>query len=141
MGSLYRLYLDESGDHHYHDYSKPKYNTPSERYLGLMGIAIEKEVRQQAHVDLENLKGKHFDYDPDEPIIFHRKEIIHKQGPFHVLKDPKKEKTFNNDLMEFLNVLECILIIVVIDKKYHIDTYGKSAFHPYHFALAAMLER
>ena len=38
-------------------------------------------------------------------------------------------------------MLECILIIVVIDKKYHIDTYGKSAFHPYHFALAAMLER
>jgi len=141
MEDLYRLYIDESGDHHYHDYSKPKYNKPSERYLGLMGVAMRKDVRQQVHVKLENLKRDHFDSDPDDPVILHRKEIIHKQGAFSVLRDPMRRKTFNNDLIDFLNTLECVLFIIVIDKKYHIDTYGKSAYHPYHYALTAMLER
>lgn len=141
MGDLYRLYIDESGDHHYHDYNNPRYDTPSERYLGLMGVVMKKDVRQQAHLNLENLKQKHFDYDPDDPIILHRKEIIHKQGVFYVLQDPEKEKAFNDDLIGFITNLECVLIIVVIDKKYHIETYGKAAYHPYHFGLTALLER
>jgi len=142
MGDLYRLYVDESGDHHYHaDYSDPKFNNPSERYLALMGIAIERAVKEQAIVDLEDLKRKHFDYDPDDSVILHRNEIINRQGPFYVLQDPKKEEEFNKDLINYLKGLKCVMFLVVIDKKYHIETYGKSAFHPYHYTLTAMVER
>lgn len=141
MGKLFRLYVDESGDHHYHDYSKPRYNKPSERFLALMGVAMRKEVREKAHLDLEELKRIHFNSDPDDPVILHRRDIIHKVGPFHVLQDPEKEQAFNSDLLDFLKNLDCILIIVVIDKKHFIETYGKAAYHPYHFALTAIMER
>jgi hypothetical protein len=141
MGKLFRLYIDESGDHHYHDYSDSKYDEPSLRYLGLMGVVIEKEIYQKAHGNLEALKQKHFVYDPDAPIIFHRTDIIHKKGPFFVLKNPQKEIEFNNDLLNFLKALDLTLIVVVIDKKAYIERYKKSAFHPYHHALTAMLER
>lgn len=141
MGKLFRLYIDESGDHTYYKYANPGYDIPSLRYLGLMGVAMERAVREQAHADLEDLKRRHFDYDPDTPIIFHRKEIIHKQGVFKNFKDQDKRDAFDDDLIHFLKGLDCILIIVVIDKKHHIDTYGMSAFPPYHFALTAMMER
>lgn len=106
-----------------------------------MGVAIERNAYLQVHDDLENLKRKHFKYDPDIPVILHRKEIIHKQGPFYVLQNPEKEKAFNNDLTNFLNNMDCIIILIVVDKKSLIEKHGKSAFHPYHFALTAMLER
>jgi len=141
MGRLFRLYIDESGDHHYHDYSDSKYDEPSLRYLGLMGVVIEKETYQKAHADLEALKQKHFICDPDEPIIFHRTDIIHKKGPFVILKDRNKEKEFNVDLLNFLKKLDFIIITVVIDKKFHIEKYKELAYHPYHFALTALLER
>jgi len=141
MGRLYRLYMDESGDHHYHDYSNSKYEEPSLRYLGLMGVIIEKGTYQKAHADLEALKQKHFVYDPDEPVIFHRTDVIHKRGPFSVLRDSRKEKEFNDDLITYFKMLDFTLIVVVIDKKVHIERYKKSAYHPYHFALVAMLER
>ena len=51
MSELYRLYVDESGDHCYHNFSKPKFNTASHRYLGLMGVAMTKAVREQAGYD------------------------------------------------------------------------------------------
>ena len=141
MGNLFRLYIDESGDHNYRDYSNPKYDIPSERYLGLMGVAIKKQFSQQIHADLETLKQTHFDYDTDDPIIFHRKDILYKRGPFHVLKNPSREASFNNDLISFLTSLKCVLIIVVIDKKHLFDTHGNSAYNPYHFAMTAMMER
>lgn len=141
MGKLFRLYIDESGDHTYYKYANPEYDIPSLRYLGLMGVAMEKAVRIQAHADLEDLKRRHFDYDPDAPIIFHRKEIIHKQGAFKIFKDQDKRDAFDDDLIQFLKGLDCVVIIVVIDKKHHIDTHGMSAFPPYLFALTAMMER
>jgi len=44
-------------------------------------------------------------------------------------------------LLEFLRKLEFFLFLVVIDKKHHTETYKKSAFPVYPFALTAMLER
>lgn len=133
---LYRLYIDESGDHNYTDTDEP-----SKRYLGLVGIIFEFESYKEAHKECEDLKQKHFSYDPDDPIIFHRRDILRKKGPFYVLQDPKKEKDFNKDLLDFLLKQEFTIIVVVIDKKSHKQTYGESAFHPYHYCLRAMLER
>lgn len=102
---------------------------------------MKRAIKEQTIADLEALKRRHFDYDPDDPVIFHRKEIIHKHGAFKIFKDQAKRDAFDDDLIQFLRGLDCVLIIVVIDKKYHIDTYGRSAFPPYHFALTAMMER
>jgi len=133
----YRLYIDESGDHTYSEEDKPE-----KRYLGLTGLIIESEYyRSKFQPELELLKQKHFPHSPDEPVIFHRKDLIGKHGPFWRLRDPQKEKSFNEDFLNFLKIEEYTLITVVIDKKSHVERYHEAALHPYHFCMVAMLER
>lgn len=136
MKSLYRLYIDESGGPSYRNCDNPEH-----RYLGLTGIIIEKETYKKIYKELESLKEENFDYDPDEPIILHRTDIRYKRGPFRVLRDPNKEKKFEDDLINFFKDQDYKIIVVVIDKKSHKDEYAGSALHPYHYCLNVMLER
>ena len=134
---LYRIYLDESGDHTYHSVSDA-----TKRYLGLTGCIIDAEYyRSTFHPALEVLKQKHFPHDPDEPLILHRGDIINCGGPFWRLRDSDKRKEFNQDILQFFAHQEYVLITVVIDKEVHKERYGELAFHPYHYCLTAMLER
>jgi hypothetical protein len=105
-----------------------------------MGAFIEKDAYRQVHDDLEELKMAHFNYDPDDPVLLHRADIVNKKGPFGILCNQEKEVSFNNDLLDFLRNLECGLILVVLDKLNYKNRY-KNPFHPYHFALTIMLER
>jgi len=102
MLRLYRLYIDESGDHSYgkKELQKwvikfkedtlevpidhyPELERDEKRYLGLTGCIIEsEEYRNIFHPRIEQLKQKYFPHNPDEPVIFHRKDIINKHGPF-----------------------------------------------------------
>lgn len=133
----YRLYIDESGDHTYIDLE----NT-ARRYLCLLGLFTEVEVyRTSFHPALEELKQTHFPHNPDEPLILHRKELVNRRGALGRLKNPESEQDFNTDLLKFLADQDYKLIGVVIDKKIHIERYGKAAYHPYHSCMAALLER
>ena len=133
----YRLYVDESGDHTYY-----KLEDPAKRYLGLTGIFIEGEYyRTTFQPQLELLKQKHFPHSPDEPVILHRADIVNRRGSFWRLRDPKKEKAFNKDFLQFIKEQDYCVITVVIDKKTHTERYGRAAYHPYHYCLAALLER
>lgn len=137
MSKLYRLYIDESGDHTYKNLKDP-----AKRYLSLTGLMIEsQEYRTNFQPSLERLKQKHFPHDPDNPLILHRNDIINKRSLFRSLLDHQREKDFNQALLDFLSSENYKLITVVIDKKTHEDRYGSAAFHPYHYCLAAMLER
>jgi len=134
---LYRLYIDESGDHTYYETEDP-----AKTHLGLTGILIEYEYyRTTFQPELELLKQRHFPHSPDEPVILHREDIINRRGPFWRLRDPEKEEAFNEDLLQFLKVQRYIVISVVIDKNSHIKRYGDAAYHPYHYCITAMLER
>jgi len=161
MPRIYRLYIDESGDHSYGKKELrslrlkfkdktievpmdhyPELEKEEKRYLGLTGCIIETEkYRSTFHPTLEELKQTHFPHNPDEPIILHRKEIINKRGAFWRLRDPEKEKSFNEDVLSFLEEMAYTVITVVIDKKVHIERYEESAYHPYHYCLSALLER
>jgi len=137
MPKLYRLYIDESGDHTYFDVDKPE-----KRYLGLTGCIVNKEhYRDYFKPKLEALKKNHFPYDPDEPIIFHRTDLVNCRGSFWCLWDKTKRELFNDDLLTYFREMRFTLITVVIDKKSHTERYCEAAFHPYHYCLAAMLER
>ncbi len=137
MFPQYRIYIDESGDHTY-DHC----NEDSTRYLGLCGCVIENEhYRSKFQPDLEVLKQKFFQYNPDEPVILVRQRIISKTGAFWRLRDDKTRQEFNEELLKFIEDHDFMVISVVIDKKRHIDSYGTAAFHPYHFSVAAMMER
>lgn len=133
----YRLYIDESGDHTYY-----KLEDPSKRYLGLTGIFIETEYyRATFQPEMERFKQEHFPHNPDEPVILHRADIINRRGPFWRLRDTVREQAFNAGFLQFLKEQDYCIITVVIDKKTHIDRHGGAAYHPYHYCLAALLER
>lgn len=137
MKRHFRIYIDESGDHTFCNFDKPE-----KRFLGITGIVFDLEYyRNFFHPNFEKLKQKHFPHNPDDPIIFHRKELIGKHWPFGKLKEPENEKNFNDDFISLVKGEEYLIISVVIDKKAHIDRYHELAFHPYHYCLAAILER
>lgn len=137
MGSLYRLYIDESGDHTYNSLHKL-----DRRYLALTGTIFNKKYYDEDFVSrLERLKGKHFTYDPDEPLILSRKEIVNRRGAFGRLKDRTKQAAFNEDILALYQTSQYQIVTVVIDKQIHIERYGEAAWHPYHYCLEAMLER
>lgn len=137
MSKRYRLYIDESGDHTY-----SVMDSPSKRYLGIIGCFIESDYyRQRFQPALEKLKQRYFPHSPDEPVILHRSEIIQKRSSFWRLRNPETERSFNEDLLNLFKIANYRVIIVVIDKKSHIERYKEAAFHPYHYCLAALLER
>jgi Protein of unknown function (DUF3800) len=161
MTRIYRLYIDESGDHSYgkKDLRRlrigfgekalevpldhyPELEKSDKRFLGLTGCIIETEkYRSTFHPKFEELKQRHFPHSPDEPVILHRKDIINKRGPFWRLRDFERERAFNEDLLAFFDEMDYRVITVVIDKKAHIERYQESAYHPYHYCIGAMLER
>lgn len=158
MDKFYRLYIDESGDHDYgkkilkklnikisgtviaiEDDDYPELNRADKRYLGLTGCIIERDEYEKNFIRrVDEIKQKHF---LSNQVILHRNEIINKQGSFWRLRDPQKEQEFNTDILTFLKGQNYTIISVVLDKLSHILRYGKSAYHPYHYCLDAMLER
>ena len=133
----YRIYIDETGnsdlgssDNHNH------------RFLSLTGIIIDLDyVESFLYPDMEKFKKQYFFSHPDEPIIFHRKEMVQKRPPFHVLKDPETEIRFNSELLHKLNLWDYKVITVLIDKKEHKELYSVWRYDPYHYCLALLMER
>ena len=137
MNKRYRLYVDEAGDH---VYSQDENNVVS-RYLGITGVIFDMDYYKDfVHTDFTKLKERHFSHHPDEPVIFHRKELINKKGPFRPLLDSFKEQSFNQDLLQTFERYDMKLFTVVLDKYSHFRKYGEHAPHPYHYAVSAILE-
>lgn len=133
----HRIYIDETGDHNLENCEQLPH-----RFLGLTGVIFSlQDAREKLVPRLEQLKRNHVPYDPDEPPILHRKEIINKRYPFHVLHDPEKERAFNTDLLSLLRELPYVVMTVVIDKFEHKNKYTTWRYHPYHYCLAILLER
>lgn len=135
----YRLYLDESGDHVFHDEEALK--EPGHRYLTLVGCLFAQGASYLAfHRALEDLKQKHIPHNPDEPVILHRKDIINRAGPFRHLLDDAASKAFDDDLCSLIDGAKFVLVGVCIDKLRMKQEYP-DPFHPYHLALGLILER
>lgn len=133
----FRIYIDESGDH-----GLTGLDDDSRRYLGLTGCIVGQEYyRVSLHPAIEDLKQRHFPHNPDEPVILHRREIVDRKGPFWRLRDPAAKSGFDQDLLDLLFDQEYTLVTVVIDKKSNQERTGKAVYHPYHYCLAAILER
>ncbi len=138
---LYRIYIDESGDHTYRSLKNP-----DKRYFGVTGCIIDAGYyKTRFHPDLEALKQKHFPRHPDDPpVILHRTDIMRAKSCFWRLRNPNdtdNRSAFDQDILQFFTEQVYVLVTVVIDKKNHIERYDQAAYHPYHFCLAAMLER
>ena len=132
----YRLYLDESGDHTY------KFlEDPSRRYLGLLGVWFKQLEDYLAFSEsLERLKRNIFGPRPDQPVILHRSDIVNRKGAFGVFCNRDLQESFDSGLLEIIEQANFKMVCVVIDKQEHLEKYH-SPFHPYHYCLAAMLDR
>jgi len=135
--SLYRIYIDETGNH-----DMKHADEPNQRFLALTGVILESGYNAGTlQPEMEEIKHQFFQFDPDEPVIFHRKEMVNHHPPFQSLQDSKVEKRFNETLLSALDRWEYQVITIVLDKKAHRDQYSLWRYHPYHYCLAVMLER
>ena len=117
-------------------------NIPAEQFLSLTGVIIDLDyVKSTIHLQMESLKEKYFIYHPDEPIIFHRKEIINLRGAFGRLRDENIREKFDNELLKLLELWQYVIITVCLDKKRHLETYQSWRYDAYHYCLAIILER
>lgn len=134
---MYRLYIDETGNA---DLRASR--DPNHRYLSLTGVIVHLDVvRDRMITELQSIKEDIFDLDPDEPLIFHRKELVNKNRPFQALRDPFVEAEFNRRLLGLMSDLPYKVISVVIDKLDHLTRYHVWHYDPYHYCLEALLER
>lgn len=135
--SLYRIYIDETGNH-----DMTHADDPNQRYLALTGVILESQYNTSVfQPELDAIKRQFFAHDPDTPVIFHRKEIVNRRPPFEPLRDADLEARFNQAILEGLERWQYNVITVVIDKKAHRDQYSVWRYHPYHYCLSVMLER
>ena len=135
--SLYRIYIDETGNH-----DMTHADDPNQRFLALTGVILEFEYNTSVlQPEMDALKRQFFQKDPDTPVIFHRKDMVNSRPPFEALRDARIESQLNQAILEGLERWQYHVITVVIDKKVHRDQYSVWRHHPYHYCLAVMLER
>ena len=132
----YRLYIDESGDHTY-----KLLDDPSHRYLALLGVWFRQHDHYTAFADdLERFKRDIFGPRPDKPVVLHRSDIVNRKGPFGLLRQAQLQARFDSRLLEVVTRAQFKMVCVIINKEDHLARYS-SPFHPYHYCLAAMLDR
>jgi len=133
----YRIYIDEVGNP-----DLESSDNPNHQFLSLTGVILELGyVAAVVHPQMEEIKHKYFRAHPDEPIIFHRKEMMNAYPPFEGLKDPQTRADFDRDLLRLMTDWEYTVISVCLDKKKHKETYTTWRYDPYHYCLAVLLER
>lgn len=132
----FRLYIDESGDHAY-----CKLEHVAHRYLALLGVWFRQPHDYTQFADaLEAMKRQFFGPRPDTPVVLHRADIINRKGAFGILCNDETRRRFDEALLRLVTDASFKLVCVVIDKQTHLHRYA-SPFHPYHYCLAAMLDR
>lgn len=135
--ALYRIYVDEVGNH-----DLTHADDPNQRFLSLTGVILESQYTLQVlQPEINQIKREFFQRDADDPVIFHRKKLLNKRPPFRPLRDPQVEQRFNTTLLMALARWEYHVVTVVIDKKEHRDRYQVWHHHPYHYCLQVLLER
>ena len=117
---------------------------------GLIPLTVGKDwlaklyletVRKQLHPEFEDLKSRFFDNHPDDPVIFHRKEIINAKRPFEALRDKYIRKQFDEALLRIVSETDFTVITVVLDKQRYAERYKEWRYDPYHYCMSVLLER
>jgi len=133
----YRLYIDEVGNP---DLGSSE--NPNHRFLSLTGVILDLgHVQNCVHPQMESLKREYFQSHPDDPVIFHRKEMLNAKTPCECLSNPSIRERFDQDLLFLMGHWEYTVLTVCLDKKNHKETYTTWRYEPYHYCLAVILER
>ena len=134
---LYRIYIDEVGNH---DLNSSK--DENERYLTLFGVWMSySEVKNKVRPDMDAIKRDYFQKDPDQTIIFHRKQITRFEGDFTILAKKEVRDDFGNCLLKAFKDWNYVAMAVTIDKRKHLEKYNIWHYEPYHYCFEVLLER
>jgi len=133
----YRIYIDEVGNP-----DLDSSDNPNHRFLSLTGVVLDLEyVRTVLHPRMGELKRTYFHHHPDDPVVFHRKDMLNARGSFECLADTAVRDRFDRELLALLRDCDYTVISVCIDKKRHKQTYTVWRYDPYHYCLTVLLER
>lgn len=133
----YRLYIDEVGNA-----DMKASDDPNHRYLNLTGIIIELGyVRDILYPEIEQIKQRFFGSHPDDPIIFHRRELVRRQPPFHALRNQATHNAFDKDFLQHLTTWQYHVVSVTIDKLAYQQHNNTLEHSPYLYCLNQLIER
>ncbi len=135
----YRLYVDEAGDPSFAHCERL-----DRRFLSLTGVACAlADVRGSISPELTWLKERHFDAHPDDerPLVLHRRDIVHRRGPYGVLLDPDRAGAFDADLFDAFSRWPYIVFTAVLDKHVFQQQVPTGRPEVYAHLLGALVER
>lgn len=87
------------------------------------------------------IKREIFNHDPDDPLIFHRSDIVKRKRAFGVLNDPHKSKRFDTAIYRAMSGTDYSVITAVVDKKGMVNQPNWKNQHPYHYLMEIMVEK
>lgn len=87
------------------------------------------------------IKAHVFRHDPDDPLIFHRKDIMGYKGPFQCLRNTETSALFNKSILRLFEVTEYTVITALIDKQWMLKQYHWQKTHPYHYLMEILVEK
>lgn len=128
----HHFFLDETGDH---GLSFIDENFP---IFLLAGCLFENSEYIKITEQIKVLKQKFF---KSVGVILHSRDIRKCEGAFQILFDLDLKKSFYEELNQIISSVNFTIISVAIDKKKHIEKYGKIAQNPYSICLSYILER
>lgn len=135
---VFRLYIDEVGNSDL----KGAADDPNIRYLALTGILTTVDRHDRAICGrMDQLKALFPAHSTAHPVVFHRREVLRREGPFSALRDPGVGARFDEGLLNLFQRAPYLTITVQIDKESHLNTYGVWHYDPYHYCMNCLVER
>lgn len=135
----HRIYVDETGDHT--RCSDPNASI-SKVYLGLCGVIFHRGRSYTEFAEgLDALKKRHLRYDPDDPPVLHRRDMIDATGAFAPLQDPNVRTLWDQELLGLVSAAKFAIVMVACNKQTHGQATYRRVVNPYSYCLIGLLER
>lgn len=131
---MYRMFLDESGDHNL------KVIDPNHPVFALVGCVFEENYyKGAANKKVNDLKIKYFN---STEVILHSRDVRKQETkPFLILRQKEVRENFYQDLNNLITNLYLTVITSVIDKNKLREQYGNHSSNPYYLSLGFIMER
>lgn len=134
---MYRLYVDEVGND-----DLTHVEEDNHRYLSLSGVAMKiTDARDDLTPKFNWIKVRVFDHDPDDPLIFHRSDIVKRKRAFGVLNNPGKRELFDRSIHRTMLTTPYTVITALIDKLGMMNQPRWTNQHPYHYLMEILVEK
>jgi hypothetical protein len=126
------FFLDETGDHglSFVDEDFPLFL--------LAGCIVQNEALLIFENEIRDFKMEFFG---SVDVVLHSRDIRKCEGPFQILFDLELKARFYERLNDIITRTPFTIIGAAVNKKKHIEKYGKSARDPYALSLSFVLER